>query len=181
MDSLGRFGGPGYTLTSTERKPIMSRASQFALDSEVGGGQVVALAGIGAQSILRDAHANRLLRLPDASVDDNITYTLPPAEATGDVYTFVLTKARTTTGLIFTVNAKPASTVMIGAVKSFDTAAVATDTAIWFSTNATTVTMNSTTQGGLGGDMLTFTDIGLGVWLLDGQTNCSGDKVTPLS
>jgi hypothetical protein len=66
-------------------------------------------------------------------------------------------------------------------VNSLDSTAVATDTSSWFSTNATQISLNITTTGGLGGDYFEFVDGAAGQWYVRGQTRCSGDKATPLS
>ena len=141
--------------------------------------RVVFLSGIGTQILTREAHANRHLVVSEAGIDDNIAYKLPSAKGTGDKYTFFVSALRTTTSLTFAIGLS--GDTIVGGVIASATVAEATDNEFWFSTNATTVTLNATTQGGLGGDWLEFVDVSPTIWHMRGATHCSGDQVTPFS
>jgi hypothetical protein len=90
------------------------------------------------------------------------------------------TVTRTSGSLTFNVNGA-GSNIMNVMVKSMDSSAVATDTSSWYMTNASSIALNITTTGGLGGDYFEFVDGASGVWYVRGETRCSGDKATPLT
>lgn len=156
----------------------MSRLSQgLANESATLDNRVKAI-GSGTVKLTPEDHANRLLLAAAAATA--IIVVLPEAIGSGDVYKVLNTVARTSGALTFKV-ATTSSNIMNVAVKSFDSTAVATDTATWFLTNASQIALNITTTGGLGGDYFEFVDGAVGVWYVRGETRCSGDKITPLT
>jgi hypothetical protein len=135
----------------------------------------------GTTTLKVEDHANRLLLIDPAAVDDGVIIILPRATGTGDVYRVLNPIMRTTSGLLFKVDVIPTTNLMNVMVKSLDSTAVATDTSSWFMTNATQISLNVTTTGGLGGDYFEFVDGADGTWYVRGETRCSGDKATPLT
>jgi hypothetical protein len=133
----------------------------------------------GATTFTVEQHAGRLMLAAAAAAA--VTVTLPRATGSGDIYRVLNTVARTSGSLIFKVNVIPTTNLMNVAVKSMDSTAVATDTSMWFMTNATQIALNVTTTGGLGGDYFEFIDGAAGTWYVRGETLCSGDKATPLT
>jgi hypothetical protein len=139
--------------------------------------RVVSITASGTTTLNKTDHANRLILVGNAA--SGVTLKLPTAEGSGDVYRVLNTVARTSGSLLFQL-VSTASTFNV-MVNSLDSTAVATDTSSWFSTNATQISLNITTTGGLGGDYFEFVDGAAGQWYVRGQTRCSGDKATPLS
>lgn len=155
----------------------MSRLSQLVGDSGNLAERVVTLAAAGTTTLDPLLHGNKLTLVGFAT--SAVTIKLPQAVGSGDVYKVLNTVARTSGSLIFQiVNTASVFNVM---VESLDSTAVATDTSSWFSTNATQITVNITTTGGLGGDSFEFIDGAAGTWFVKCITRCSGDKVTPLA
>jgi hypothetical protein len=157
----------------------MSRQSVAGLANEPQNlaDKVVTLPAAGTTNLTPEVHGNRLTLVGFAAAA--VILKLPQALGTGDVYRVRNTVTRTSGALTFQlVNT---ASVFNVAVQSMDSTAVATDTSMWFSTNATQIALNITTTGGLGGDEFEFVDGAAGVWYVSGMTRCSGDKATPLS
>lgn len=155
----------------------MSRLSFISGDTGNAGDKVMTLPAAGTTQLAAETHANKLILVGFAT--SAVTIKLPQAVGSMDAYKVLNTIARTSGSLIFQlVNTASVFNVMI---ESLDSTAVATDTSSWFSTNATQITLNITTTGGLGGDYLEFVDGAAGTWYVFGRTRCSGDKVTPLA
>lgn len=155
----------------------MSRQSNLHSDLTNLADRVVEITASGTTTLDPDVHANRLIIVGVAA--SGVTIKLPQALGSGDKYTVRNTVARTSGALTFQlVNTASSFNAMI---ESLDSTAVATDTSSWFSTNATQISLNITTSGGLGGDTIEFVDAKAGTWIVNGKTRCSGDKVTPLS
>lgn len=155
----------------------MSRLSQGLANEPQNLSEKVKTLPAGTTQLTAEDHANRLLLVASAAAA--VVVKLPDAKGTGDIYKVLNTVARTSGALTFQLKST-ASTFNVG-VTSLDSTAVATDTSLWFSTNATQISLNITTTGGLGADYFEFVDGADGQWYVQGTTRCSGDKVTPLS
>lgn len=124
------------------------------------------------------AHANRTVTLSAAA---GVTATLPAATGTGNKYKIVV--AVTVTSNDDIVQAASASDEFVGNINQTDTDT--SDTLASYpaldADGFDTVTLNGTTKGGLMGDLLEFTDIATGKFLLSGHVNANGTVVTPLT
>jgi hypothetical protein len=156
----------------------MSRLSAGLANEAATLGDRVKTLAAGTTVLNAAEHGNRLLLAAAAAAA--VTVVLPEAVGSGDTYKVLNTVTRTSGSLLFKVNTAT-SNVMNAHVVSLDSTAVATDTASWFMTNASVITLNITTTGGLGGDYFEFTDGAVGLWYVRGNTRCSGDKATPLT
>lgn len=159
----------------------MSRLSRLHGEIANDAGQVINLAA-GTTTLDPALHSGRLLIASNAAAA--MIVILPQAVGSGDVYEVLNVVARTSGALTFKVNDKtPAAgtNLMNVMVRSMDSSAVATDTTGWFMTNATQISLNNTTTGGLGGDSFRFVDGANKQWFVQGITLCSGDKATPLT
>ena len=109
------------------------------------------------------------------NVAGGMTFTLPAALGTGDVYTFFVSTTLTSSGIIA---AASASDVILGGVSiSTDIAGVTMLSAA----TSDTITMNGTTTGGLLGSWVRLTDAASGQWMLEGFLKSSGTEATPFS
>jgi hypothetical protein len=101
------------------------------------------------------------------------TVTLPAATGTGNTYTIVV--QTTASGGNYVVSAA-------GSDKIFGTITVAgTTNGSFVANNNVTVTMNGTTQGGIKGSTLFYTDMGPNFWFVEGNLVGSGTVQTPVS
>jgi len=115
-----------------------------------------------------------------------LTFTLPQADGTGDIYRFEVFVVNTSNYIIKVAaidatTGHAASATMDGSIQ---TNADADDTVDGWETAATsdTVTLNATTTGGVSiGDWVEFTDVGLNQWTVRGTTTSSGTEATPFS
>lgn len=109
------------------------------------------------------------------NVAGGMTFTLPAATGTGDVYTFFVATTLTSSGII---QAASSSDVILGGVSiSTDIAGVTMLSAA----TSDTITMNGTTTGGLLGSWLRLTDAASGQWMLEGFLKSTGAEGTPFS
>lgn len=109
------------------------------------------------------------------NVAGGMTFTLPAATGTGDVYTFFVSTTLTSSGIIA---AASSSDVILGGVSiSTDIAGVTMLSAA----TTDTITMNGSTTGGLLGSWLRLTDVVSGQWMLEGFLKSSGAEATPFS
>ena len=106
---------------------------------------------------------------------DGITVTLPAATGTMNSYKFRIATAITSNAYVIQV--ANATDTMIGH------AAVAATTGGVFSPTAAgdTMTMDSTTKGGLAGGFIEITDVASGKWLVNAALVGSGTAATPFS
>lgn len=108
------------------------------------------------------------------------TFTLPAATGTGDVFKFVIGVTATADKVIQVANS---TDEFLGTLVNCDTDTG--DALVGFNAapadNFDTVTLNGTTTGGLGGDIITITDIASGVFLIEGLVNGNGAVATPFS
>lgn len=155
----------------------MSRLSVLAGDSGNLAERVTSLPAAGTNTATVEINANKLTLVGFATTA--VTIKLPQAIGSGDVYRFLNTVTRTSGALTFQL-VNTASTFN-ALIESLDSAAAATHTSAFFSTNATQIALNITTSGGLGGDYFEFIDGAAGQWYVRGYTRCSGANSTPLS
>jgi hypothetical protein len=106
---------------------------------------------------------------------DGLTVTLPAATGTMNTYKFQIATSISSNSYIIQV--ANATDTMIG------TAAVAATTGAVFSPTAAgdTMTMTSTTTGGLAGGFIEVTDVRSGKWLVRAALVGSGTAATPFS
>lgn len=161
----------------SQKGNTMSRDSLLYGDSGNGPERVFTIPAAGTSTVNPELSANKLNLITFAT--SAVTLRLPQAVGSGDRYVFRNLVTRTSGALTFQL-VNTASVFNVN-IKSYDSTAVATDTSMWFSTNATQIALNITTTGGLGGDEIEFIDAVAGTWVVKGDTRCSGDKVTPLS
>lgn len=138
-------------------------------------GSVVATAAAVTLDANRDSGKTFLTGVTTAQ-----TFTLPAATGSNSVFTFIVTATATGNKII---QANNATDEFLGILTSIDTDtsdAMATFAALP-ADNADTITLNGTTTGGVGGDIITITDIAAGVYHLQGTTMASGVPSTPLS
>lgn len=130
-----------------------------------------------ALTITQTQHANKvILWRPNSS--GAATATLPLATATGDRYRIINDLAQTQGSLVLTART---GDVVRGKAKSFDTTAAADASAFLSTATSIKLTLNRTTQGGLGYDEIIADDTTLNSWLIDAETVGSGTLATPFS
>lgn len=103
------------------------------------------------------------------------TITLPTAAGTGVEFEVFVGTALTANGVIQVGTS--ADTIHGGLCVSTDAAGVA----ILTGTADDTITLNSSTTGGLKGSFVKLKDVGTGLWRVDGFLISSGSEATPFS
>ena len=124
-------------------------------------------------TLTAEAHAGRVVTLNRAA---GVTVTLPASVGLGDVYRIFTGTTVTSNNNI--VQAAFASDSFVGGV------GLATDIAgvtILSNVADDTVTMNGTTTGGIAGSWLQFTDVAVGVFMVEGFLCASGVEADPFS
>jgi hypothetical protein len=124
-------------------------------------------------TITAASHANRTIVLNKA---DALACTLPAATGTGNVYTFIV--GTTASGGSYTI-VRAGSDVIKGTAFGDDGDGEPANG--WSTTNATTITMDGSTQGGVAGDTVILTDIASAVWAVRAHLTQTGTEATPFS
>jgi hypothetical protein len=147
--------------------PIVSQAGFIS-----GNEGAIAAVTAATLAVTSEAHNGKIIPLSKA---DGITVTLPASSGSMDVYKFRIDTSITSNGYIIQV--ANATDTMIGH------AAVAATTGGVFSPTAAgdTMTMSSTTTGGLAGGWIEITDVKSGKWLVNAGLVGSGTAATPFS
>lgn len=107
-----------------------------------------------------------------------LTFTLPDASGSGDVYAFEVSVVNTSN---YIVKVSRAADTIDGSIQSNQDAA---DTVVGWETVAAsdTITLNGTTTGGVAiGDWFELIDQALNQWSVKGTTTSSGTEATPFS
>jgi hypothetical protein len=127
------------------------------------------------ESLTRAEHAYRVVTANRAA---GITFTLPAATGSGDVYKYYCGTTVTSNNNI--IQAASASDIFKGVVWM---AADGGDTVVAFESAADsdTMTMNGSTKGGIVGDYVVFEDVASGVWSFQAFLTGTGTEATPLS
>jgi len=152
--------------TTTFSGPVVSTAGFIS-----GNAGVVADATAGTLAVT-SSYNGQIIPLAKA---DGITVTLPTSSGSMNVYKFWVKTAITSNSYIIQV--ANASDTMIGH------AAVAATTGAVFAPTAAgdTMTMTSTTSGGLAGGFIEITDVASGKWLVNAALVGTGTAATPFS
>lgn len=147
--------------------PVLSSAGFIS-----GNEGVIAAVTAGTLSVTSADHNGKIIPLSKA---DGITITLPASSGSMDVYKFRIDTSITSNSYIIQV--ANATDTMIGhAAVSATTGAVFAPTAA-----GDTMTMTSTTSGGLAGGWIEITDVKSGKWLVNAALVGSGTAATPFS
>lgn len=122
-------------------------------------------------------HAERVVLINTNSTVAN-TFTLPAATGSGAKFTLINNIAQTQGTVVWAANG---TDVLKGICKAFDSTAAAD--AMCFITTATSdkVSLNRTTTGGLGYDMIEAWDSSANTWSVRVEINGSGSMGTPFS
>lgn len=110
---------------------------------------------------------------------DGSTVTLPVATGSGGIYHFVV--ATSVTSNAYVIQVADSSTVMDGIVHTMDDSATPVPGGWVTAADSDTVTLDGSTQGGIIGDELIFTDIAANQWMVRGFLKQSGTEATPFS
>lgn len=126
-----------------------------------------------ATTLSRNRHAGAVVSLNSTT---GRAITLPATAGTGDVYTLFI--GTTVSSGNHTV--VPTGSDVINGGVGISTA-LSSGRACLASAAIVLVTMNGSTQGGLQGSWLRFTDIVAGKWMVEGFLVSSGSETTPFS
>lgn len=131
-----------------------------------------------ALSLTVTQHAERVLLIESNSTVAN-TFTLPVATGSGAKFTLINNIAQTQGSVVVAANGT--TDTLQGICLAMDSTAAAD--AMTFLTTATSdkVTLNRTTTGGLGGDIVECWDKAANAWLVRVVINGSGTLATPFS
>lgn len=123
-------------------------------------------------------HANCLLLMGAAGAA--LTFTLPAAVGSGNIFTFAVSVVNTSNYLIKVADASDTMDGQIMTASIGDTPDLAQP---WVTAAASdTITLNGTTTGGVGiGDWVQLIDIAENQWMVLGTTTTSGTEATPFS
>ncbi len=132
----------------------------------------------GSARTLTTDDAGRIVKLDTAA---GSTVTLPRSTGSGRRYKFVVTTLATSNSHIVKVG--NTTDVLAGVVVLRDDTS---DNAVAFATvsvaGADTVTLNRSTTGSVSlGEVLEFTDVAPGIYLVEGTLACTGTPATPFS
>lgn len=130
-----------------------------------------------ALSLTATQHAERFVSWePNSS--GAATATLPAATGSGDKYEITNGIAQTQGSLVI---AALGTDILKGVAKAFDTTAAADASAFLTTATSDKLTLNRTTQGGLGYDRVVLIDKASGVWAVMAETYGTGSLATPFS
>ena len=161
---LHEFGGIGSNATKIRQSGIDHNGK-----GQTGAGVVVYTA---SQTLTAAANAGRTSIMNAAG---GMTFTLPAATGTGNVYEIFVATTLTTSGI---VQVASSSDVILGGVSiSTDIAGVTMLSAA----TSDTITMNGSTTGGLLGSWLRLKDVASGQFMLEGFLKSTGSEGTPFS
>lgn len=128
-------------------------------------------------ALTADAHSARVVVASRAA---GVTFTLPAAEGTGDVYTVLVGTAPTSNSV--KVQVANATDVIAGIANGQDGGTAGLAKAWATAATSDTITMNGTTTGGRVGDFVQLMDAASGLWVLvDSSLKQSGTVATPFS
>ncbi len=130
-----------------------------------------------ALSLAFTTHGEKVVLINTNSTVAN-TFTLPLATGTGTKMTLINNIAQTQGSVVIAANGT--TNVLAGVARVFGTTAMDAEA---FVTSATSdkITLNRTTTGGLGGDIIEAWDTATGVWTVQVQCTGSGSLATPFS
>ncbi len=130
-----------------------------------------------ATTTLTKEHANCLLLMGAAGAA--LTFKLPEATGSGDIYTFMVSVVNTSN---YVVNVTTTDTID-GQVMTASTGDTPDLGQPWVTAaTSDTVTLNGTTTGGVAiGDYIQCIDIADAQWAINGVTTSSGTEATPFS
>jgi hypothetical protein len=182
---LGDAGGQMGTEMTATAAELNILDGVTASTAEINAAADKSLASIfsinGDEVITQAEHAGKICVLNKAA---GLAITLPEAEATGDVYTFILGTVVSSNSIVFSV-ADLSNCDLTGNVVALD--GDFPTVGVWFSAvqsgGLDTYTMNRTTQGGvsIGCDWVRFTDIKADIFSVEGQfiVPAGSDPATP--
>lgn len=177
--STFKLGGTTVSATATELNDSVSgltaTAAEINRSTDASARIVNSTATVLALTVTQ--HAERVVLVATNSTVAN-TFTLPVATGSGTKFTVVNNLAQTQGSVVFAANG---TDVLQGICYALDSTAAAD--AMTFQTTASSdkVTLNRTTTGGLGGDMIEAWDKAANAWYVRVVINGSGSLATPFS
>jgi hypothetical protein len=170
-------------LGSVEDGPGGNKVVEYFQDGVRFTGSIARLSGaLGSHSatltVTAAKHAGVIQSMDRAA---GITFTLPAAEGTGNIYRFFTAVTVTSNDNIIQV--ANATDEFLGNLFQIDTDtsdAVAAYPCL-DGDGFDTITLNGSTKGGIMGDLITIIDVASGKFALEGTVLCSGTPATPLS
>jgi len=170
-------GAAASLLTTTDATAAATTATALEITRSCDtSGRVVTTTST-ALSLTVTEHAERLVLINTNSTVAN-TFTLPAAAGTGEKFTLINNIAQTQGTVVIAANG---TDVLSGICFAMDSTAAAD--AMTFLTSATSdkISMDLTTTGGLGGDMVEAWDSAANTWTVRVVINGSGSLATPFS
>lgn len=149
--------------------------SQYNKIAKIEPGVIIELASF---QLNERIHGNKHTKIDKA---DGMAVTLPPATGTGNTYAVVVGTAITSNST--TIKAASASDSFAGTAFGVDTDAEGATGYTWNADSGDdTFTMDGAARGGEIGDVILFTDLASGLWLVDARiTQSGGSEATPFS
>jgi hypothetical protein len=129
-----------------------------------------------ALSLTATQHAERVLVVNSNTTVAN-TFTLPAATGSGNKYTVIVGTPQTQGSIVV---AALGTDVVRGVCRHSHTTAAAISA---YLTTATSdkISLNATTTGGLGGDIIELWDVASATWQVECRLTCNGSQATPFS
>ena len=139
---------------------------------------------MGASTAAKERYRNNLLLMGAAGAA--LTFSLPPAIGSGDVYTFMVSVVNTSNYIIEVNTTDTVDTTgdtIDGQIITASTGDTPDLGQPWVTASTSdTITLNATTTGGVAiGDYVQLIDIAENQWAVIGHTTTSGVEATPFS
>ena len=146
------------------------------LNGVIGSPRLQTLTATAAMVVPDNSNCTNLMGAAGAA----LTFTLPEATGSGDVYRFAVSVVNTSNYLI---KVDSASAVMDGQITTASTGDTPDLAQPWVTASTSdTITLNGTTTGGVAiGDWVELHDIAANQWAVTGETTTSGTEATPFS